>query len=312
LKDPRTRPAIEALLGWADVVHHNLRMPAARRLGLDYESVRRINPDVVYCHTSSYGPTGSRAEWPGYDQLVQAACGWEALGAGEGNPPMWHRFGFMDHQCALASVVTTLLALYRRRLTGHGSAVAASLLGAGVMTVSETYIRADGSMAPVAGLDGDQTQVEPGYGIVPVADGWVAVACRTDEERRALVTAAGVSRVGEAAAALAHLSREEAVSRLKAAGVPAERVAEAQRNAFFDDPDNIAAGLVADYTSAEWGRFEQPGAMWYFGDLGTRIELAPPALGQHTAEVLGSVGLSPSEISELVEAGAACEYRSPS
>lgn len=305
LKDPRTRPAIEALLGWADVVHHNLRMPAARRLGLDYESVRKVNPAVVYCHTSSYGPVGPRAEWPGYDQLFQAACGWESLGAGQGNPPMWHRFGFMDHQCALASVVATLLALYRRRLTGRGSSVAASLLGAGVMTVSETYVRADGSLPPVAGLDGQQTQIEPGYGLVPVSDGWVAVACRTPEQKQALAAAAGVTSVEEAAVALGGYGRAEVVARLRSAGVPVEAVREAQRDPFFDDPDNRAAGLVAGYHSAEWGHFEQPGAMWYFGDLDTRIELAPPALGQHTLEVLTSVGLSTAEVSALVDSGTA-------
>ena len=100
-RGPRSKRSIR----WADIVHHNLRMPAAHRLGVDYESVKAVNPDIVYCHTSSYGPRGPRADWPGYDQLFQSSCGWEVAGAGEGNPPMWHRLGFMDHQCALSSVV---------------------------------------------------------------------------------------------------------------------------------------------------------------------------------------------------------------
>ena len=64
----------------------------------------RSTPTSIFCHVSSYGPTGPRADWPGYDQLFQASCGWERLGAGEGNPPMWHRFGFMDHLCAMSSI----------------------------------------------------------------------------------------------------------------------------------------------------------------------------------------------------------------
>ena len=59
LKSPDSRLALEAAIKWADIVHHNLRMPAARRLGLDYESVRKISPEVVFCHTSSYGPIGA-------------------------------------------------------------------------------------------------------------------------------------------------------------------------------------------------------------------------------------------------------------
>ncbi len=104
LKSPAARPALDALVAGADIFHHNLRMPAARRLGVDEASVRAVNPDIVYCHTSSYGPQGPRADWPGYDQLFQSSCGWEVAGAGEGNPPMWHRFGFMDHLCAMGSV----------------------------------------------------------------------------------------------------------------------------------------------------------------------------------------------------------------
>ena len=305
LKDAQTRSAVEALLRWADVVHHNLRRPAARRLGLDYDSVSRVNPDVVYCHTSSYGPTGPRADWPGYDQLFQAACGWEALGAGEGNPPMWHRFGFMDHQCAMASVVATLLGLYRRRLTGKGSSVAASLLGAGVLTVSETYVGSDGVLAPVPGLDAHQTHIEPGYGIIEVLDGWIAVACRSDEHRRALCAVGGVASLDEVPAALALRHRAAVLADLASAGIPAEEVARAQRDAFFDSPANAVAGLVASYLSAEYGHIEQPGALWSFGDLNVRLELAPPALGQHTVEALTSVGVEHEELGRLIAKGAA-------
>ena len=126
-----------------------------------------VNPDVVFCHVSSYGPQGPRADWPGYDQLFQASCGWEVMGAGEGNDPMWHRFGFMDHLCAMSSVAGTLMALLVRDTTGRPSDVAASLLGAGVLTNSETYGLPDGSLAPVPMLDQSQTMVGPGSGSCP-------------------------------------------------------------------------------------------------------------------------------------------------
>src|SRR4030088_3051649 len=101
-------------------MHHNLRMPAARKLRVDYESLRAINPHLVYCHVSSYGPVGPRSEWPGFDQLFQAAGGGEYEGAGKGNPPMWHRFGMMDHQGSMASLFATLLGLLWRERTGEG------------------------------------------------------------------------------------------------------------------------------------------------------------------------------------------------
>jgi crotonobetainyl-CoA:carnitine CoA-transferase CaiB-like acyl-CoA transferase len=305
LKDQRSRPALEALVRWADVVHHNVRLPAARRLRIDYESLRPINPTMIYCHTSSYGPEGPQADWPGYDQLFQAQCGWEWLGAGEGNPPMWHRFGFMDHQCALSSVVSTLLALYLRARTGEGQSVAGSLLGAGVLTASETYLRPDGTLAPFDGLDASQTRIKPGVEIVELVGGWIALAARTPEQVGALCEVAGTSDASEAAARLAGRERDSVLSELRAAGVPAEAVREKQKFPFFDDPSNTAAGLVASYRSAQYGNLEQPGALWYFGDLGVRLELAPPALGEHTREVLTTVGMDAAAIDDLIDSGVA-------
>lgn len=305
LKSPEARPSLEALLRWADILHHNLRMPAARRLGVDYESVRTINPEIVYCHTSSYGPLGPRADWPGYDQLFQSSCGWEVAGAGEGNPPMWHRLGFMDHQCALSSVVSTLLALYHRDQTGHGQFVAGSLLGAGVMTNSETYLTSEGELAPFPVLDHAQTGIEPGYRIVAVADGWVAITARTNEHLAALCTVAGVDEPARAADALATRGSDELLAALEAAEVPAELVRQNQRDAFFDSAVNQAAGLVARYPHPIYGMFEQPGAYWAFGDLGVRLDKAPPALGQHTVEILEEIGLSRDEIDRLVADGVA-------
>jgi crotonobetainyl-CoA:carnitine CoA-transferase CaiB-like acyl-CoA transferase len=305
LKDPVARPALEALIRWADVVHHNVRMPAAYRIGIDYESVRALNPNVIYCHTSSYGPVGPRADWPGYDQLFQAFCGWEVLGAGEGNPPMWHRFGFMDHQCALSSVVATLLALLHRERTGEGQAVAGSLLGAGALTTSESHLLADGSLAPIAGLNSDQTKVRPGYEILELADGWVAVACHTSAQLHSYCQVAGVTDPGQAPAALRTRFQSDVLAALEEAKVPSEPVRLAQRYPFFDDAANQAAGLVATYQSAEFGKLEQPGALWYFGDMDVRLEMAPPALGEHTVEILRSVGFDDHQIEVLLASGAA-------
>ncbi len=305
LKHPESRAALEAIIGWADVVHHNLRMPAAHRLGLDPDSIRAIKPDVVFCHTSSYGPAGPRADWPGYDQLFQSSCGWEVAGAGEGNSPMWHRFGFTDHLCAMSSVVSTLLAVLHRDRTGTPTNVAASLLGAAVMTNSETYVGAGGELEPYAHLDRDQLALGPGRRIVACADGWVAIAADTEADIEKLVAGAGATSPEGITDAVATLEAAVLCKRLGASGVACEPVRLAQRYPFFDDPDNQAAGLVATYDHAEWGRFEQPGAMWHFGDLEARLDRAPPALGEHTVEVLREVGLTADAVDALLASGAA-------
>jgi crotonobetainyl-CoA:carnitine CoA-transferase CaiB-like acyl-CoA transferase len=292
IKNPASRPALDALLKWADVVHHNLRRPAAERLGLDAAAVRATNPDVIFCHVSSYGPLGPRSDWPGYDQLFQATCGWETIAAGAGNPPMWHRFGFMDHLCAMSSVAATLLAVFSNERGGPPTNVAASLLGAGVLTNSETFVRPDGSIVPVPTLDASQTTLSTGAQLLQTSDGWILLASATDSKTAALTEAAGS---WTSADLLEKLARHD---------IEATAVRTNQREPFFDDPDNTAAGLVARYDHADWGQLEQPGAPWYLGDQRVTMTLAPPALGEHTIEVLREVGLEMSVIEQLLAAGA--------
>jgi crotonobetainyl-CoA:carnitine CoA-transferase CaiB-like acyl-CoA transferase len=305
LKSPETRPTVDALLRWADVVHHNLRRPAAKRLGLDAASVRAINPELIFCHVSSYGPSGERADWPGYDQLFQASCGWEVLGAGEGNPPMWHRFGFMDHVCAMSSALATLLGLYQRDRTGRATDVAGSLLGAGVLTNSETYLREDGTLADFDTLDSDQRAIAPGVRILETLDGWVALSSESEEAVARFCRLMGAAEPTE----LDGLARTKecgtVLAVLEAAGIPAEKVQQENKDAFFDDPNNQSTKLVVKYPHEKWGMFEQPGALWNFGDLETRLDRAPPLLGEHTVEVLREIGVAAETIDRLIEAGVA-------
>jgi crotonobetainyl-CoA:carnitine CoA-transferase CaiB-like acyl-CoA transferase len=308
-KHPASRPVLEALVAQADVVHHNLRMPAVRKLRLDYETLRAINPGLVYCHVSSYGPVGPRADWPGYDQLFQAASGWEYEGAGEGNRPMWHRFGMMDHQGGMASLLATLLGLYWRQRTGEGQFVAASLLGASVLTVSETMKLADGTLAEYVRLDADQMGVGPGRRMVEVTDGWIAIDAVTDARLDALCTVAAVSDVRKVPEAFAPRSSADVLAALAAAGVPSTEVRLEQMDAFFDDPATWEVGLAARYPHVTLGTVEQIGGLWRFGDLDMRLDRASPEVGQHTREILAELGYDDDAVAALLAAGAVTDHR---
>ena len=145
----------------------------------------------------------------------------------------------------------------------------------------------------------------PAAGSSQLADGWIAIAATEAAQLQALYAVAGANGPDVVAGALALRQCDEVLKALDSQGVPAERVREAQRYPFFDDPGNQKAGLVAQYTHAEWGAMEQPGAMWYFGDLDVRLEYAPPVLGEHTVEVLTDAGLTRAEIERLIADGVA-------
>ena len=305
LKDPKSREVLVRLIKSADIVHHNTRLPAAARLGLDYESVKAINPNIIFCHVGTYGPEGARKDWPGYDQMVQAVSGWEYEGAGEGNPPIWHRFGMMDHQGALASVTATLLALLRRQQTGEGQSCSVSLLGAGMLSLLGIK-RADGSLTPYAKLDSRQLGLSPARRLYSCTDGWiVAAASEADTQSNdRLVRAAGMGAEG-LEAHFAGLSMAQALTLLAQANIAGTQAKRDQRYPFFDSADNQRLGLIASYPHPVYQRLEQPGALLSFGDMALALDRSPPVLGQHTRELLGELGFDGEQIETLIRDGTA-------
>jgi len=288
LGDPAAKDAICALTRWADVVHHNIRRPAARKLGVDYETLKAERPDIIYCHVSSYGPLGVRADWPGFDQLFQAACGWEVENGGIGNPPLWLRFGIVDFYAALASVFATLLGLIERKRSGQGQLVTASLLGSAMLTMAEAVMRADGSLTEIAHLDQAQMGISPDHRLYRTSDGFVAVAALTPAESRDFreLTAR------RAESWFAAMDKAGAKAMLDAASVPSEIVLEDQMDAFLDSPAHRAAGLLAQYRHRDLGDLVQIGRFWNFGELPLALDRPAPALDEHGAEIFGEIGLA--------------------
>jgi crotonobetainyl-CoA:carnitine CoA-transferase CaiB-like acyl-CoA transferase len=296
---PGTEPVLKALVDWADVVHHNVRLPAARKLGIAPEQLLSLKPELVCAHVSSYGPTGPRADWPGFDQLMQVSCGWEVESGGEGNPPMWLRFGVGDFLAGLSSVFASLLALYQRARTGQGQAVSSSLLGAMLMTVSEAVVLPDGSLTPMAHLDAGQNGVSATHRLYRCSDGWIAVAALKPAEVEAFNQSMGDDPV----ARLGAMNSADALARLHATDVPGELVLQAQADAFLSSAVHAASGLHAHYLHAQYGALQQVGALWDFNDLPLTIDLPPPVLGQHSRELLTQLGFTASDIDALLAQG---------
>lgn len=298
LKDPQGREIMERLVGWADIVHHNQRLPAAAKLGFDWSAVHRLNPSAIYCHVSSYGPRGPRKDWPGYDQLFQASCGWEDESAGEGNPPMWLRFGMIDHAGGLASLLGTLAALVRRDATGEGHEVTASLLGASIASL-DCAAYSDGTLSRRQKLDGAQMGVSPARHIYRTSDGWLVIDDSADDaDGRVVALAADEGPESW----FSSRSTAEGIQALGHAGIAAATVAIDNGKAFLADRDNAALGLSVTVQHPIYGRYTAPGGSWGFGDLALQLDRPIPVLGEHTTELMDMLGYTWSEQDQLAEA----------
>jgi len=327
---PEALPVVERLLSWADVVLHNFRVGVAERLGIDEETVTRLNPNAVYCHASAFGATGRRAAFPGNDALMQAVTGFERAVGGAGNDPLAATWIPIDMSGGWVAAAGMLAGLYARVSAGRGQHVATSLLGAGILMQSGVFER-DGELVRGPELDAGQTGYGPGYRIYQGGDGhWFALVLPGHEAWLRLASlpevtslpatytplrgsaADAVARQAEAVleAAFATAPAAEWVGRLRGLGLLAELIEPLNRDGFrravLDDPVNRQLGRVVSYKTADWGHFEQIGPLLRCGPAepaahgGPRLML--PGIGQHTVEVLTQLGVSGEQIDALLAA----------
>jgi crotonobetainyl-CoA:carnitine CoA-transferase CaiB-like acyl-CoA transferase len=326
LKSADAPAVLSRLFGWADVVHHNSRVGLAERLGYDEATVRAVNPDVVYSFASGFGERGPRARLPANDQLMQALSGIEAAQGGAGQPPTFLVWGAVDVTGGWVSACGMLAALCARRHGGGGQSVASSLLGAAMTLKSGAFLAGDQVVGgPV--LDARQTGYGAAYRIYQGADeGWFALAvpdAATWARLRDVTAGEGLpASPPPLRTELAGPQPEELVleavfrtkdagawvRELRGAGVPVEPVDEVDRSEFaarfLDDPVNRELGRVVTHHWGDRGRVEQP-------RFPPRLGPAPlagawagiPRLGEHTTEMLESLGFGPEQRRALEASG---------
>jgi len=318
LKGPDAAGLLPRMFRWADVVHHNSRVGLAEKLGYDEASVRAARPDVVYSFASGFGEAGPRALLPANDQLMQALAGIEAGQGGAGQPPTYLVWGAVDTASGWVTAAGVLAGLYARRRTGAGQTVSASLLGAALTLKSGAFIQ-NGEVNGGLVLDADQTGYGAGYRIYRGRDGaWLALVIpdqRAWDRLRAIVggpglpssppplrtsrdasRTAGVPSDAERVLEAAFATRDAAawVSALRAAGVPAEPVVQADRTAFAAgftaDPVLVQRGRVISYEWGEHGRTRQPCFPPAIGPVARPPAMRGiPGLGEHSGPFLKEI-----------------------
>jgi benzylsuccinate CoA-transferase BbsF subunit len=322
LGDPRGVDLARRLAAASDVVIDNFSARVMENLGLDYESLRALRPDVICVRMTGYGLTGPDRDHVSYGPTLQALTGYTLLMGEPGGPPAGFGYSYSDLAGGNLGALAVLVALWHRRRTGRGQLVDLSQLEAVASLVGPALLdrAAHGGTSLAVGNASQEAAGAP-HGVYPCAgdDRWIAITVLGDEEWRRFVAAMGMPdwthdpRFAATEGRLANageLDREVAawtrgqdadglMARLQAAGVTAGRVADAA-DVCARDPQLAHRGHFVDVPTPEGTAVRMDGPAFLLSETPARVSGPGPLLGEHTGAVLARVlGLGADEIAAL-------------
>jgi crotonobetainyl-CoA:carnitine CoA-transferase CaiB-like acyl-CoA transferase len=310
LKDPRALAVLRELVARADVVQHNMRYEAAERLGIDYASLRALNPRLVYCHTRGF-ETGPRENLPGNDQTGGCLAGvqYEDGGMAGGGKPLWSFTSLGDTGNGFLSAIAIVQALAHRDRTGEGQFCTTSIVNAQLLVASTVVARPDGTCFERPRVDALQTGFSPAHRLYECADGWLCVVAAEDAHAQTLRRVLGVTRDEQLEARFRARSAAEWFAALDAAGVPVEIEDPEFALRLHDDPEAQKRRHTVSYQHPFVGRLDQIGLVYSLSETPGRIQGPPLVVGQHTRELMRELGYTDAQVDEAVAAKWAGEWK---
>ena len=317
LRTAEGRQIVYELVRRADVMVENMRPGATRKAGIDYETLASINPRLVYVSVNAFGNHGPAFDLPGFDPLLQAASGVMAAQGGHHYHPVYLTCAICDYGAAMLAAFGCVLALRARQQTGRGQLCETTLLQAAMAFQAGEFIFYEGRDDMENGHPEYRGRSALSRAYRCADGGWVALSLSTEAQLDCLVEVTGLARdqfsdafaqpsEGTLAAALAACfakrSRDELLSAMATARIPAVKVNYAQT--LFEDPIVRANGLIAELEHSKWGRVKQTGILANFSATPAAIVRAAPLLGEHSKEVLSEhLGYDEPTLASLIERG---------
>lgn len=320
LKDPTGKEVFYDLVRVSDVVLDNYRPGVMERLGLDYRTLREINPRIIACSISGFGQTGPYRDRPAFDLALQAVSGAMSITGEPGRTPVRMGVPMGDLAGGMYAAQAIPAALYAREQTGEGSFIDLGLMDclASLLTYVAQYYLAGG---PVPEPSGSHHQSVVPYGAFATADGYLVIAvfaekfwgalCRAlerpdlAEDPRFTRNDLRLQSKAELLPVLESVFRtrptDEWLARLEVEGVPSGPINTIDK--VLTDPQIAARNMLVHLNHSLIGDLPMLGNPVKVSGLEEQFE-PPPLLGQHTEEVLQSVlSYSEDRIAALQEAG---------
>ena len=321
LKNKAGLAAFHKLAETADIIVENFRPGVKKRLGIDYDTLSKTNPGLIYASISGFGQDGPLADRPGFDQIAQGMGGLMSITGTPGEGPMRVGIPLADLCAGLFAAQGIMIALLERATSGKGQWIQTSLLQAQVFMLDFQAARylMDGDIPKQAG-NNHPTSIPTG--VFRTSDGhmniavtgnniWASFARILDretwltDERYATAPARSDNRDAlgaEIEATLKTNTTAHWIELLTGAGVPAGEINDIGQ--VFAEPQVRHLGLAQPVISQERGETELVGQPIIMSRTPSHIATPPPLAGQHSAEILTEIGLSSDEIEEMRASGA--------
>lgn len=319
LKKPEGKEIIKNLVKKADILLENFRGGTMKKLGLDYDVLKEINPRLIYVATTGFGLTGPYAHDPAYDVIVQGMGGLMSITGQEGGEPTRVGASVGDITAGLFSVIGLLTALHAREKTGKGQLVDVGMLDCQVAILENAisrYLNADILPQPIGNRHPSITPFESfkskdGYVIIAVGnDNLWAKFCeligkpewveKEEYKSNSSRTANQPALKADLTPIFAEKTTKEWIIELKAIGVPVgpiNTVADV-----IEDPSIQARDMIVTVDHPVAGPIQMPGLPIKLSDTPGEVNIPAPVLGADNDEILSTMlGMSADEIAELKE-----------
>jgi len=318
LKDNKAKEIALKIIGKADIVLESNRPGVMTKLGLDYETVKKINPGIIYCSISGFGQTGPYSKRPGFDQVIQGYGGIMGLTGEKGGGPLKVGIAVTDIATGMFAATGILTALYHRERTGQGQHVDASMLDGQVswLTYQAGRYLASGNVPQRIGSA--HPLIVP-YQDFEASDGFINIAAGNDNlwKKFCAVTdlsdiaddpkfATNPKRVENRDEVVAIVSKkintktmQEWLDILNDAGVPCGPIYTVDQ--IFKDPQVLAREMLVEVDHPKCGKIQVTGSPIKLSETPAEITTHPPMLGEHNSSILQEFGFSEEDITKLKE-----------